>query len=58
MFMKLKQVLHLEDNLMTRIEGWEFGNLTSLRELYLERNRLVQMPENLFPSLLMMGKIS
>ena len=45
------EILHLEDNLMQRLEGYEFGNLTSLKELYLERNQLVYINDLAFSAL-------
>ena len=45
------EVLHLEDNLIHSLQGYEFSNLTSLRELYLEGNKLVYIDDLTFSAL-------
>ena len=46
------EVLHLEDNYIRRIEGYEFANLTGLRELHLQRNRLEHIDVDAFETLI------
>ncbi|XP_040577098.1 toll-like receptor Tollo [Lepeophtheirus salmonis] len=49
--MELK-ILHLEDNQVQRLEGYEFVNISSLQELYLHRNRIEYIHERTFDNLL------
>lgn len=45
------KVLHLEFNLISRLQGVEFDNLTELRELYLQNNRIETIGMSSFQTL-------
>ena len=49
-YLKL-EVLHLEENKLTKLENGLFNNLVSLRELWLESNNIVSIDRNIFNGL-------